>query len=762
MADREGDLAEDETDAPSEGFTFADDSPRQDPWTQDDFGYRPFAQRLADVLWELSAPKGYVIGLHGAWGSGKTTALNFVAHFLKAKNCAQPARAVEMVRFSPWMFSGHQDLISAYFRVLAEALKDGGETVRKVRKVAHKTAKATIDPAVKAAVTLAATAHPPEAVGIRIGGAAVKSAMEQTIDAWLGEPTLQAAYDDLVKRLEKSGRRFVVFIDDIDRLESPEVRAIMQMVKSVGQLPNIVYVLAYDRRIVWRALGEGDQRQSGEPTFTEKIIQHEVELPHAGRSALLRRVDREMAFVLSHVKPSARWREIVFHGFHRWIQSPRDIVRLTNALRFAWPPLATEVDAGDVVAMEGLRLFEPQVFDWVRANRDFLIDSPGYTSDEDKKAYGAAFRESLASSQRNDVVELLSALFPSRSKLLREDDRFGFGEIWAETVNRRGVGSPKGYDAYFALFPSDHVIPKALIDDAVAAPDDLAVQTRALAKAIAMVDARGQSLVGDYVDELQYRQVPRGGLPSGRAMVQAFIQKAAFIQAQERSGGTLFPPGVSLHYLLRQILTGWDPKTAGRILLEATGDDTPAEVLATLYVWRAREGGVLPAEGSEVGDVIDKRALKTLGRRALAAIEAEKDGRLADAPYYWDIMLTWTTLGDASAAKAWLARTAQADAHALARVAKGILARSASDAGRDVWFFRGLADRDFYDPEALLAACEKFVAAPGLDPDETARIVALRDGLRAAANEATADATPAASRTRKSPVEPRSSKAKPA
>lgn len=126
-------------------------------------------------------------------------------------------------------------------------------------------------------------------------------------------------------------------------------------------------------------------------------------------------------------------------------------------------------------------------------------------------------------------------------------------------------------------------------------------------------------------------------------------------------------------------------------------------------------------------------------------------------------MLTWTTLGDAAKAKAWLARTVKADAQALARVAKGILARSVSDAGRDVWFFRGLnTDRDFHDPAALLAACETFAAAPGLEPDETARIVALQDGLRAAATDATAGTTAAASRARRAPAKPRSSKAKPA
>lgn len=740
-------MAEQAEASGSEAFSFADDSPRRDPWTEDDFGYRPFAKRMADVLWDLSAPNGYVLGLHGVWGAGKTTALNFIAHFLDAKNQAEPDRPLEIVRFSPWIFSGHQDLISAFFRVLAEALKDGGETVRKVRKTARTTAKAVVDPAVKAAVTLAAAAYPPDGAAIRAGGGLAKTAMEQTIDAWLGEPTLQSAHQDLVKRLRKSGRRFIVFIDDIDRLEQTEVRAIMQMVKSVGQLPNVIYVLAYDRRIVWRALGERDQRQSGEPTFTEKIIQHELELPYAGRSALLRRLDSELRFVFDHVESSTRWMEIIRHGFYRWIQSPRDIVRLANALRFTWPPLSREVDAADVVAMEALRLFDPRAFDWVRSNRDFLIEGAGYVSDMDKKAYAAAFRESLDPTQRDDIVELLSALFPSKSKLLRVDDRFGFGEIWAQTVNRRGIGSHKGFDAYFSLFPSSHVIPKAVIDEAVAAPDDERVQTAALARAIGMLDERKQSLVGDYIDELQYRQVPRGGMRPGKAMLKAFIKQAAFIQTLQERNGALFSPGMSLHFLLRQILTGWDPENAGNALLEAVGSDTPAEVLATLWVWRAREAGLLPAEGAEVGDIIDKTSLKELGRRTLAAIKAERNGKLAGAPYYWDILHSWSVLGSASEAKAWLSATARGDPHRLAKVSSGILSYSMGG-GRRHYFFRGLgSDRAFYDPKVLLAACEAFATAPGLDEDETARIVALRDGLLSARDEEQAKAkVPAARR----------------
>src|SRR5438067_96089 len=54
-------------------------------------GFAPFAERLSKVITRQNAPNGYVIGLHGEWGSGKSTALNFVSAFLKKHNDATEA-----------------------------------------------------------------------------------------------------------------------------------------------------------------------------------------------------------------------------------------------------------------------------------------------------------------------------------------------------------------------------------------------------------------------------------------------------------------------------------------------------------------------------------------------------------------------------------------------------------------------------------------------------------------------------------------------
>lgn len=72
---------------------YSDDAPKINPWKEDKLGFNQFAKRLSSVIASMRAPNGYVIGLHGAWGSGKSTALNFIGYL---------QNVVEMsLRFNP-------------------------------------------------------------------------------------------------------------------------------------------------------------------------------------------------------------------------------------------------------------------------------------------------------------------------------------------------------------------------------------------------------------------------------------------------------------------------------------------------------------------------------------------------------------------------------------------------------------------------------------------------------------------------------------
>ena len=66
-------------------FILGDDAPKLKP-EDDRLGYAQFAESIARTVVTLRAPNGYVIGIHGAWGAGKSTALNFVTSYIDKFN----------------------------------------------------------------------------------------------------------------------------------------------------------------------------------------------------------------------------------------------------------------------------------------------------------------------------------------------------------------------------------------------------------------------------------------------------------------------------------------------------------------------------------------------------------------------------------------------------------------------------------------------------------------------------------------------------
>ncbi|MCP5756812.1 KAP family NTPase, partial [Klebsiella pneumoniae] len=70
------------------------------------------------------------------------------------------------------------------------------------------------------------------------------------------EEPLETVFRELSKVLESENRRFLVIIDDMDRLSSEEALAIFRLIKSVGRLPNVMYLVVFDRQLAEQAINE--------------------------------------------------------------------------------------------------------------------------------------------------------------------------------------------------------------------------------------------------------------------------------------------------------------------------------------------------------------------------------------------------------------------------------------------------------------------------------------------------------------------------
>lgn len=92
--------------------TILADTPLENP-EEDRLGYAPFARNLANALCSVTTDDSLVFALYGPWGSGKTTCLNFILRYIEEK--PEDQRPI-IVRFNPWWFSGHGELLNQFFR----------------------------------------------------------------------------------------------------------------------------------------------------------------------------------------------------------------------------------------------------------------------------------------------------------------------------------------------------------------------------------------------------------------------------------------------------------------------------------------------------------------------------------------------------------------------------------------------------------------------------------------------------------------------
>lgn len=720
-----------------EPLTLCDDLPKENPWEEDRLGYRPFAEQLAKMIHALRAPNGYVIGLHGKWGSGKSTALNFVKAFLKQHNdkTENETDRIYLVDFRPWIISGHQDLIAAFFKVLSESLGNKAGFVRQINRVINRVArigKITADPLLDAVATVALVIDPSGGTATKAMTTVAKKSAGKAIDRFLAEPSLQAAYQKLRNELENSGKRFLVIIDDLDRLEESEIRSIMQMVKTVGSLPNVVYLLAYDRDIIW-SVHDGDNESVG-PKFAEKIVQQELALPKPSKGSLLTMLDEELTFVSvnEQISESMRWHYIVRDGIRRWIQHPRDVLRLSNSVKFSWPALQGELDPADLLAMEGLRLFDPVAFDWIRRNSDFLFSEGVFLMSRDESEAASlveALKKSLPEESRQQVIKLLAVLFPLRAKSFEGKNAMG-GENRVQVGSRRGVGSPAGYDAYFGLHLAADAIPKTVIDAIIKNMGDRAAVLELIEPYLGRKDKAGKAASSVLFEELRFRFYGQDPATAKPQFLQALFDIGERVLRTESTPEPFsLSPQAQLGFLISEILEIWGPEEAGTHLIDAFSEATSAPFCAAVFAQRARELNKLPSSSSSSRPTIEEKHLAVLGKRLMTLIDsAVADGSLRTAPVYWDIVLSWKYLRGADKPKAWLSSGMSESAQFLATTAMGLVAYSIGSRERRYSVDTSI-DETLYDLEVLCAACQKHLAGAELNPDQRNRVGVVADAV---------------------------------
>ena len=216
--------------------------------------------------------------------------------------------------------------------------------------------------------------------------------------------------------LNQQARHILVIIDDIDRLTSAEIRQIFRVVKAVADFPNVTYLMAFDKHVVTRSL---DELQGGfGEDYLEKIVQVPFDLPLVDRlsirSFFFERLNSVLAGVESKDFDEVYWGNVFLEGVDKLIETPRDVVQLTNTLAITFRAVAGEVNPVDFIAIESLRIFCPEVYSSVRNNREMFCGH-GTKPNEELSKFHNEWLERLRTNRpllEAPVKDMLKRLFP--------------------------------------------------------------------------------------------------------------------------------------------------------------------------------------------------------------------------------------------------------------------------------------------------------------------------------------------------------------
>jgi KAP family P-loop domain len=324
------------------------------PRKPDELNRTSLAVRIKDVIERLNSDdRGFTISIEGHWGAGKS--------WLVEKIKTELNGSANIVEFNPWLIGNQSALLSEFFECLIDSFKTSTSTrvTDQIRKYAKRFAKLGLAkiseyaiendlPEVVLAATVVQAAMPD------------KAAVESLTDLRI----------KLIDQLQLLPKKIVVVVDDIDRLAPTEVVEVIRLIKSIGELPNIVYVIAIDHEYVENALRVAGHGQHD--NYLDKIIQLRIPIPpmrYAQKWKLLyeniKTIDDSDVTLKSPGGESACEHRLnqLAQPIAKLIENPRDVVRIWNRFTFVEPSCRSEINPIDLLALQVIHIKAPKLYE---------------------------------------------------------------------------------------------------------------------------------------------------------------------------------------------------------------------------------------------------------------------------------------------------------------------------------------------------------------------------------------------------------------
>lgn len=336
-------------------------------------------------------------GVLGGWGEGKTSFMRMIEEELRENDNTRT------LWFNPWDQSSPERMVIEFFSSLSRLAIDESKTL-----------SMAINSYGNAFFASSVSLNDPETYSYR-------ERLSHCI------PGFSDMKDFISKELVSRQKHIIFFIDDVDRLQAPEIRTVFKLIRQIADFDNVIYLVGIDPEIVAVALGDpyGNNKILGRD-YLKKFVQIPIILPPIQDSRLQLLFTQKLSRLIDEFDVEVSHDEISIVGktVAGALRTIRDINRLINQLNLVLPILHTETEFVDLCLIESLKFLNEQGWLSVYDHMDALLNinrPPVLVAEEFKNRYENAIRSILSyypGKNQTYVSRILTEhLFPQQQRV---------------------------------------------------------------------------------------------------------------------------------------------------------------------------------------------------------------------------------------------------------------------------------------------------------------------------------------------------------
>jgi len=312
----------------------------------DKLEYHIKAKKIIEDLDKSNFNKSFTIGLIGSWGSGKSSFISLMEEELKLN----PLKATIHLKFLPYLNHSENEIISEFFNQLSSELsKYSGKLSNHLLSYSDKLIKFYKD-------------------------RNVIDFFKPNTRSFIGNSTYEL-YNSINLTLKELDKKFIIFIDDLDRLSNNEILQVLKLVRNTANFKNFIFIIALDKEYVLGSLL--NKKDIFDHLFVDKFFQLEIYLPEINKTLL----KEDFIILLKSKLPNKEIftneveKAIVRNDnlFDDYILNYRDLKRLVNQIVYDYAILSDELNTNDFLNFIYLKMTFPYAIKFLKTNLDEIL-----------------------------------------------------------------------------------------------------------------------------------------------------------------------------------------------------------------------------------------------------------------------------------------------------------------------------------------------------------------------------------------------------